>query len=107
MLGVIFIWGIGPILDVALGESKNPRPPRESGTPFEALLWVHGLLHFVMLGTFFVFAASEGMTRWLVAASLSTGLVAAKHQPSSPHMNSATRNQRVRVGGWQEPFYSA
>ena len=63
MLGVIFIWGIGPILDVALGESKNPRPPRESGTPFEALLWVHGLLHFVMLGTFFVFAASEGMTR--------------------------------------------
>ena len=65
MLGVIFIWGIGPILDVALGESKNPRPPRESGTPFEALLWVHGLLHFVMLGTFFVFAASEGMTRWL------------------------------------------
>ena len=76
MLGVIFIWGVGPILDVALGESKNPRPPRESGTPFEALLWVHGLLHFVMLGTFFVFAASEGMTRWLVAASLSTGLVA-------------------------------
>ena len=73
MLGVIFIWGVGPILDVALGESKNPRPPRESGTPFEALLWVHGLLHFVMLGTFFVFAASEGMTRRLVAASLSTG----------------------------------
>ena len=35
MLGVIFIWGIGPILDVALGESKNPRPPRESGSHAE------------------------------------------------------------------------
>ena len=56
--GVVFIWVVGPILDVVLGESKNPRPPRNSGAPFEALLWVHGLLHFVMLGTLFVFAAS-------------------------------------------------
>ena len=98
MLGVIFIWGIGPILDVALGESKNPRPPRESGTPFEALLWVHGLLHFVMLGTFFVFAASEGMTRWLVAASLSTGLVAAASAIVTAH---ELGHKKPKSPGWR------
>ncbi len=98
MLGVIFIWGVGPILDVALGESKNPRPPRESGTPFEALLWVHGLLHFVMLGTFFVFAASEGMTRWLVAASLSTGLVAAASAIVTAH---ELGHKKPKSPGWR------
>ncbi len=39
-MGVIFIWVIGPILDVVMGETKEPRPPRESGTPFEVLLWI-------------------------------------------------------------------
>ena len=62
LMGVVFIWGVGPLLDLAMGESTKPRPPRESGTPFEALLWVHGLLHFVMLGSFVYFAASEGLT---------------------------------------------
>ena len=30
-MGVIFIWGIGPILDVLLGKSKIHRPARDSG----------------------------------------------------------------------------
>ena len=33
-MGVIFIWFVGPILDIVMGESEVPRPPRESGTPF-------------------------------------------------------------------------
>ena len=34
-MGVFFIWVVGPILDIVMGETKVPRPPRESGTPFE------------------------------------------------------------------------
>jgi len=98
MSGVVFIWVVGPILDVALGESDNPRPPRESGAPFEALLWVHGLLHFVMLGTLFLFAASEGMTRWLIAASLSTGLVAAASAIVTAH---ELGHKKPRSPGWR------
>ena len=48
-MGVIFIWGIGPILDVLLGKSKIARPPRDSGTPFEVLLWIHGILHLSLI----------------------------------------------------------
>ena len=76
-MGVIFIWVIGPILDVIMGESETPRPPRESGTPFIVLLWVHGILQLFVMGTFFWFAFNEGLTEWLVIGALSTGLSAA------------------------------
>ena len=56
-MGVVFVWGIAPILDIVMGESKVARPPRESGTPFEILLWVHGILQLVVVATFFIFAA--------------------------------------------------
>ena len=76
--GVALVWGIGPIIDVLMGESKQARPPRESGVPFETLLWVHGLLHFVVMASFFYFAYYEAeISVWLVAAALSTGLCAA------------------------------
>ena len=26
-MGVVFVWGVGPILDIVMGESKVPRPP--------------------------------------------------------------------------------
>lgn len=96
--GVLFIWVLSPILDVLLGESESPRPPRESGTPFERLLWVHGILHFVMLATFFYFAASEGITRWLLAASLSTGLVAAASAIVTAH---ELGHKRPKSPGWR------
>ena len=76
-MGVVFVWGVAPILDIVMGESKVARPPRESGTPFEVLLWVHGILQLVVVATFFVFAAKEGMTWWLVVGALSSGLSAA------------------------------
>ena len=96
--GVLFIWVLSPILDVLLGESESPRPPRESGTPFERLLWVHGILHFVMLATFFYFAASEGITRWLLAASLSTGLIAAASAIVTAH---ELGHKRPKSPGWR------
>ena len=96
--GVLFIWVVSPILDVLFGESESPRPPRESGTPFERLLWVHGILHFVMLATFFYFVASEGITRWLLAASLSTGLVAAASAIVTAH---ELGHQRPKSPGWR------
>ena len=34
MMGVVFVWGIGPILDIVMGETKQARPPRESGVPW-------------------------------------------------------------------------
>ena len=76
-MGVVFVWGVAPILDIVMGESQVARPPRESGTPFEVLLWVHGILQIVVVATFFLFAANEGMTWWLVVGALSSGLSAA------------------------------
>ena len=97
-IGVVFVWGVGPILDFIMGETKVPRPPRESGTPFEVLLWVHGILHLVVLGSFFVFAFYEGMTVWLVVAALSTGLSAAASAIVTAH---ELGHKRPKSPGWR------
>ena len=97
-MGVVFVWGVGPILDFIMGETKVPRPPRESGTPFEVLLWVHGILHLVVLGSFFVFAFYEGMTVWLVVAALSTGLSAAASAIVTAH---ELGHKRPKSPGWR------
>ena len=98
LLGVVFIWVVGPILDLVMGESKTIRPPRDSGTPFMTLLWIHGIVHFVMMGTFFIFAFSEGLTVWLIAASLSTGLAAAASAIVTAH---ELGHQCPRSPGWR------
>jgi len=84
-MGVVFVWGVGPILDIVMGESEVARPPRESGTPFEVLLWAHGILQLVVVGTFFWFAANEGLTWWLVVGGLSSGLSAASSAIVTAH----------------------
>ena len=77
-MGVAFVWFVGPMLDILMGQSKAPRPPAESGLPFETLLWVHGAIHFLVLASFFRFAYIEAsLSLWLVTAALSTGLSAA------------------------------
>ena len=90
-MGVIFIWGIAPVLDVIMGETEVPRPPRESGTPFEVLLWVHGILQLFVMATFFWFAFNEGLTLWLVIGALSTGLSAAASAIVTAHELGHTR----------------
>ena len=97
-MGVIFVWGVGPILDFLMGETKVPRPPRESGVPFEVLLWVHGILHLFVLGSFFVFAHFEGMTWWLVVAALSSGLSAAASAIVTAH---ELGHKKPRSPGWR------
>ena len=90
-MGVVFIWVVGPILDVLLGETKVPRPPRDSGTPFEVLLWVHGILQLFVMGTFFWFAFNTGLNIWLVVGALSTGLSAAASAIVTAHELGHTR----------------
>ena len=97
-MGVIFIWVIGPILDIVMGETKVPRPPRESGTPFEILLWIHGILHLLVVGTFFYFASNEGLTNWLVIAALSTGLSAAASATVTAH---ELGHKKPKSPGWR------
>jgi len=96
--GVVFVWGVGPVLDVMMGESEAPRPPRESGTPFDALLWTHGVLHLFVLGSFFWFAQHEGMTLWLVVGGLSTGLSAAASATVTAH---ELGHRRPKSPGWR------
>ncbi len=72
--GLVFMLGLGPILEIMLGEAKPAPPPRESGRPFEVLLVVHAILHFFVLGSLLWFAVGEGLTVWLLTASVSTGI---------------------------------
>ena len=97
-MGVVFVWGVGPILDILMGESEAPRPPRESGTPFEVLLWAHGVLHLFVLASFFWFAHNEGLSWWLVVAGLSTGLSAAASATVTAH---ELGHKKPRSPGWR------
>ena len=98
-MGVVFIWGLGPILDIVMGQTKEARPPRESGLPFETLLWVHGTLHFVVLASFFRFAYLEGaVTLWLVTAATSTGLSAASSAIITAH---ELGHKKPKSPGWR------
>ena len=98
LLGVIFIWVIGPILDIIMGKSKVARPPRDSGKPFILLLWAHGIVHFIIMGTFLWFAANEGYTPYLIAAALSTGLAAAASAIVTAH---ELGHQKHGSPGWR------
>ncbi len=74
LTGLVFVEVLGPILDSALGRAEPARPPRTSGRPFEVLLYVHALLHFVVLGTLLARASSDGLAWTTLGAALSTGL---------------------------------
>jgi len=72
--GVIYMLGIGPFLDVFLGTSIRHRPARESGRPFEVMLYAHALLQLIAVCSL-VLLASSGVPLWIVlVAAVSTGI---------------------------------
>ena len=101
VMGVFFIWVVGPVLDIVMGETKVPRPPRESGTPFEVLLWIHGILQLIVMATFFWFAYNTGLNGWLIVGALSTGLSAAASAIVTAHELGHTR---PRSPSWSCPI---
>jgi alkane 1-monooxygenase len=75
--GIVYVLGLGPILDVLVGRAERPRPPRASGRPFEALLYVHALLQFVQVGVLLWRAsvgAAVGDVWTTLGATLSAGV---------------------------------
>ena len=79
-MGVVFVWGVGPFLDIVFGESKQPRPPRESGLLFR-------------------FAYLEAsVSLWLVVAALSTGLSAAASAIVTAH---ELGHKKPKSPGWR------
>ncbi len=73
-VGVVYMLGLGPLLDLALGKADRPRPPRESGRPFEALLYAHALLQLVAVGTLLRLAVGTNSLETVLLAAVSTGV---------------------------------
>lgn len=73
-MGLVYGFVLGPLLDVALGRAERARPPRASGRPFEALLYVHAALQFVAVAALMYRATMDGGTWTTWAAAGSTGL---------------------------------
>lgn len=97
LMGLVFVWLLCPILDLALGESKVSRPARNSGAPYTAILWTHGVLHFVVLASFVWFVLQSGMSWWLISATISSGLAAATSGIVTAH---ELGHHRPRSPGW-------
>jgi alkane 1-monooxygenase len=74
-MGITFGLVVSPVLDLLFGRAPRPRPPRASGTPFEALLYVHAALQFAAIGTLLWRAALDGggWTTWVAAFSTGFG----------------------------------
>lgn len=72
--GVVYMLGIGPVLDVVLGSDHKKRPSRDSGLPFEIMLFAHAFLQLVAVGTLLLLAASEPPLWVTVVAAVSTGI---------------------------------
>ena len=73
--GVVYMLGIGPVLDVVLGKSDyHKRPSRDSGQPFEVMLFAHALLQLLAVGTLLFLATSESPVWTVVVAAVSTGI---------------------------------
>ena len=72
--GTVYMLGLGPLLDLALGRARQPRPPRASGRPFMLLLYVHAVLQFVAVATLLWRAGLDGAGWVTLGAAVSTGL---------------------------------
>lgn len=74
LTGLVFVLGLGPVLDVVLGRADPVRPARRSGRPFEALLYVHAVVQLLVLATLLYRASRDGSAWTTWAAALSTGV---------------------------------
>lgn len=74
LAGLVYMLGLGPLLDVLCGRARPARPPRASGRPFVALLYVHAVVQFAALGTLLYRASVDGNAWTTWGAALSTGL---------------------------------
>ena len=73
--GVVYMLGIGPVLDVVLGKSDcRKRSSRDSGQLFEVMLFAHALLQLLAVGTLLFLATSESPVWTIVVAAVSTGI---------------------------------
>ena len=72
--GVVYMLGLGPLMDLALGQTKKLKPPHQSGLPFEALLYVHAALQAAAIGSLIHRAMLDGSGWATWVAALSTGL---------------------------------
>lgn len=72
--GLVYMLGLGPLLDLLLGQAPHPRPPRASGRPFQALLYVHAVLQLVAVGTLLRLAVIEPSLWTTLVAAVSTGI---------------------------------
>ncbi|MCH2180776.1 MAG: alkane 1-monooxygenase [Mariniblastus sp.] len=72
--GIVYMLGIGPLLDLICGRDDRPKPSRESGRPLVILLYTYAALQLACIFSLLYRAAIDGpaLTTWL--AALSTGL---------------------------------
>ena len=73
-VGVIYMLGIGPLFDIFLGKSICYRPARESGRPFEVMLYAHAICQLIA-GCTLGLLTHGGASLWIVlVAAVSTGI---------------------------------
>lgn len=72
--GVVYMLGLGPLLDLLLGKAAIPRPARENGRPFEALLYAHAILQLLAVGSLLLLTTREPSLWITLTAAISTGI---------------------------------
>ncbi len=72
--GLLYMLGVGPLMDLILGRAKKLKPPPATGQPFETLLYAHAMLQCASILSLIYRASIDGpqWTTWI--AALSTGL---------------------------------
>jgi alkane 1-monooxygenase len=72
--GIILALVIYPIFDQLFGEDVSSRPTPKSGTPYEMILIIHGLLNPIIIATLCWRVLQDGNTWTIWVAGFSTGI---------------------------------
>ena len=73
-MGAVWMLGVGPVLDRALGSRPRTQGRPTSGRPFRSLLYVHTALHVCAILTLVRLAFLGEAPHWVGAAAVSTGI---------------------------------